>query len=407
MHRVLPLLQSALTAFVLVDASSSAPTYNRVLCANADNFFSYFTAYTGPDPTDGSVNYTDLAFAEEQRYVKTYFNPDLGKNVAYIGADHTSNAPNGRNSVRLSSNNTFSAGTLLVLDVAHVPVGWGQWSALWLLGTDGVWPASGEIDIFESVHNATSDTITLHTAPGCTVEMPPANVAGTLSQTDCNAGDGADGCSTAAPAYVSLRQDHIATAGTPLNQQGGAVFVTEWTTTGVSVWIFARAAVPAALNTLAPSTADFPPPVARFAGADCDFATAFRDMALIVNIDFCGDWAGKIWASSGAAAATGVSTCAEYVSDNPRAFAEAYFEIISLEVYSSGPAPGVNPAKRDVPPDRTASRAFSSPHQMLSAGGAAGLETGSNGLHAGSKIIVTLPAWVAMLCLAAAFARFL
>ncbi|QIX00598.1 hypothetical protein AMS68_006115 [Peltaster fructicola] len=313
---------------------NSSPHYQPVLQAFGADFLSHFTTFTGADPTHGFINYTDMAFAQEQGYVRANFNHDLNKSTAYIGMDDSTTAGIGRNSVRLSSKLNFTINSLFVMDVAHVPAAWGQWSSFWLLGQDGGWPYSGEIDIFESVHESTSNTITLHTGPGCTVTNDPAAAIGTLIETNCNAGNANNGCSTIAPSTIT--DNKVNTAGKAFNNQGGAVFVTEWTTSGIDIWMFSRQAVPGSLNAMVPDTTGWPKPVAHFSGSNCDFSKAFRQMQLIINIDACGDWAGQVWQSSGAAAATGINTCADYVKNHPEAFKEAYFEFLSLTVYTKG-----------------------------------------------------------------------
>lgn len=63
-----------------------------------------------------------------------------------FGADASNVAPNGRMSVRLTSNKSYQSG-LIILDVAHMPGGiCGSWPAFWTVGPD--WPNQGEIGEF-------------------------------------------------------------------------------------------------------------------------------------------------------------------------------------------------------------------------------------------------------------------
>ncbi|KAJ7911285.1 hypothetical protein B0H13DRAFT_2328503 [Mycena leptocephala] len=67
------------------------------------------------------------------------------------------------------------------------------------------------------------------------------------------------------------------------------------------------------------SAADFP-------NDSCDLA----DWALhniIINLTFCGDWAGAVYPDSGCP-----STCIDYVNQNPSAFTDAFFELNSINV---------------------------------------------------------------------------
>jgi len=167
------------TTYAQAPSNASAPSntstgthpYTLVADYSGSNFFDGFVTFTGADPTHGKVNYTDMAFAAKQGYLAYNFHEQDNVTRARIGVDSVEDAQaRGRNSVRLTSKKTFSAGTLLVADVNHIPVGPGLWPALWLLGTDATWPAHGEIDILEYVHDTPYNSMTLHTAPGCLID---------------------------------------------------------------------------------------------------------------------------------------------------------------------------------------------------------------------------------------------
>lgn len=69
----------------------------------------------------------------------------------------------------------------------------------------------------------------------------------------------------------------------------------------------------------------------------CDIASYFRPQELVLNIALCGDWAGQAstLASTGCAALTGTNTCySTYVMDSSN-YANAYFEIQYIKVYST------------------------------------------------------------------------
>jgi hypothetical protein len=295
-------------------SNTSSIPYTLVADYSGSSFYDGFVTFTGADPTHGLVNYTDMAFAAKQGYLAFNFHEQDNVTRARIGVDSVEDATAGRNSVRLTSKKTFSE-----------------------------WPGRGEIDFLEYVHDTPFNSMTLHTAPGCTVDNTTTSFGGQLQSANCNDGSGATGCSIHAPANSSSLGQTFASAGHAFNAQGGAVYVTEWTSAMIKIWAFSRSAVPASLNGENPSTADFPTPLAAFSGAGCDFEEAFKDMVLIINTDFCGDWAGKVWEASGAQKATGVSSCDAYVAQNPEKFTEAFWEIASIKVYADSKMPGVNP----------------------------------------------------------------
>lgn len=331
-------------------ANTTAPTsYTLVADYSGPDFFSHFDAFTGHDPTNGFVNYTDMSTAASLGLVgfavHNTTTPSSQSPHALITVDTTTpnvSAP-GRNSVRLSSKDTFNAGMLAVLDIHHMPTGYGTWPAAWFLGTGETWPAVGEIDVIENTHMGDFNAMTLHTAPGCKVANSSTSNSfiGELRDGDCNSGNAAMGCSTQAPKVSKAYSKQVASAGSAFNEQGGAIYVTEWTAQGIKIWAFNRGAVPASLNSYHPDTSGFPTPLASFAGEGCDFEGRFKDMSLIINTAFCGDWAGKTWVSSGAAAKTGVSTCEAYVAANPEGFTDAYWKIGGVKIYATGAQPGV------------------------------------------------------------------
>lgn len=105
---------------------------------SGNNFFSAFNFFTGGDPTHGFVQYVDQGTAQS-------------KNLAYVQngqvimkADNSTVTPNGRPSVRITSNAAYNHG-LFLLDVEHMPFGCGTWPAYWMVGSN--WPNNGEVDV--------------------------------------------------------------------------------------------------------------------------------------------------------------------------------------------------------------------------------------------------------------------
>lgn len=106
----------------------------------------------------------------------------------------------------------------------------------------------------------------------------------------------------------------------------------EWNSRFIKVWFFPRDAIPANALSDRPDPATWGTPTALFQG-DCNINEKFRDHRIVINTTFCGDWAGGVWGESGCQGRA--QTCEAFVADNPGAFADAYWRIRSLKVWSS------------------------------------------------------------------------
>ncbi|KAL4802665.1 concanavalin A-like lectin/glucanase domain-containing protein [Aspergillus unguis] len=283
-----------------------------------DVFFDKFTFFTEADPTHGLVDFVDRGTAESGGLIST------GSSV-HMGVDHTNVAPGGRQSVRLSSTQTYNNG-LFIIDLAHMPAGCGTWPAFWILGPD--WPNGGEIDIIENVNDATTNEMTLHTNEGCTIDS--SGFSGTLLTSNCdvNAAGQADN------AGCGIQHTDSNSYGAGFNAAGGGVYATQWTDEAISIWFFPRSSIPGDISSGNPDPSAWGTPAARFAGS-CDIPAHFSDMQIIFDITFCGDWAGNTWGSS---SCSSLGSCTDYVANNPGAFEEAYWDINSLRVYQDGAA---------------------------------------------------------------------
>ncbi|RDW84455.1 hypothetical protein BP6252_02045 [Coleophoma cylindrospora] len=286
------------------------------------NFFSEFDFFTAPDPTQGFVTYVSAAVANSSGiagYVAATPN-----NVVYLGVDHTTMNPSGgRSSVRVTSSKSYTKG-LFIADIAHMPASTcGLWPAFWTVGPN--WPASGEIDVIEGVNADTTDTITLHTASGCTMTNTGALSSSSLSNGDCNAGNAGTGC--------GFTTQDTQGYGSGFNTVGGGVYAMEWTSSAIQVFFFPRNAIPADITSGSPDPTSWSTPVARFSGSGCDIDSHFMNHNIVFDTTFCGQWAGQVWSSSSCASLA--SSCDAYVGANPSAFSEAYWAVNSVKVYQS------------------------------------------------------------------------
>ncbi|USP73106.1 nicotinate-nucleotide pyrophosphorylase [Curvularia clavata] len=348
----LPLLAAAETSL-----TTSNPQYTLTDNLTYDNFFSAFDFFSEPDPTHGFVRYQTLSSAISQQLIG--YMPDTRS--VYLGVDSTSKEADstGRASVRLESKKSWNHG-LLIADIRHMPASQcGVWPAFWLVSASKTWPEGGEIDILEGVNDDESSKITLHTSSGCTVDNSSvvtgngsdgaitSPFSGTMLTSDCDVNaEGQSknmGCSIQAPyqggdaQLVAGNTDpELPSYGTSFNSVSGGVYAMEWTADDIAVWLFPRDSdgfnkfFPHTNETMKePDPAAWGPPLARFGGKECDFEQRFKDLRVVFNTAFCGDWAGREWDKS-CREKTGVETCEEYVRDHPEAFSEAYWDISGL-----------------------------------------------------------------------------
>jgi len=312
---------AAMAAMLLVASFAATPAesaYTLKYNYAGYNFFDNFDFWTQNDPTHGYVNYVDRNTAQSQGLISA------GPHNCYIGADHNNVASGrGRSSVRLSSKATFSDG-LVIADLSHMPEGCGTWPAFWMVGPN--WPNGGEIDIIEGVNTNNADQTTLHTSQGCDMSGEDRSAfTGDMVSTNCwvnapNQGNN-QGCGI---------QNYAGSYGVPFNQAGGGVYATEfghgWP---IKVWFFPRNNIPADIQSGRPVPTNWGKPFAQFnIGNNCP-AGHFYDMQIIINLTFCGDWAGSVFSSS----CGQYGSCNNFVQYNPAQFGDAYWIFNSIKVY--------------------------------------------------------------------------
>jgi hypothetical protein len=345
--------------FALSSAHTDASTTGKYALTDDLSYASFFPAFnffSGPDPTNGFVQYQNVPSAVSRNLVGHLSDA----RSVFLGVDYTTKDPKGRASVRLESKKTWNHG-LLIADIAHMPHSeCGVWPAFWLLG-EQEWPVGGEIDILEGVNDYDSNAVTLHTSKGCKIDNATSPAMGSmngvdaaftghLATSDCDVAaqdqDKNVGCSIHAPESLSGTQSRstntktkAASYGTSFNAAAGGIYAMEWQSSHISVWFFPSSSptYTSLSNTTSPDPSTFGTPLAHFSGAGCDFAARFKDMRVIFDTTFCGEWAGKEWDKS-CAKKTGVATCDAYVRDHPKKFEEAYWEVRGLRWFQKGKA---------------------------------------------------------------------
>ncbi|TCD62347.1 hypothetical protein EIP91_007045 [Steccherinum ochraceum] len=299
-----------------VAAASVAPTALAATYSLSDNhvgsdFLSSFVHEAIADPTHGRVNYVDQATAIAQNL--TY----ASGNTLILRADSKATldpSGPGRNSVRIRSQKTYTT-HVTVFDIAHMPEGCGTWPAAWETAETG-WPDLGEVDI-------SPNAMTLHTNANCNMPASRAQTGNPTSNVCDIVASGNTGCGVQSTTPNSF--------GPPFNAIGGGFYAMERTNSFIKVWFWQRSdgSTPGDLKGGASSinTDAWGTPNALFPNTDCDLASHFGPNNIIIDLTFCGDWAGIPSIFNGAG-------CAAFVNQNPSAFANAFWQINAVRVYT-------------------------------------------------------------------------
>ncbi|KIK98984.1 glycoside hydrolase family 16 protein [Paxillus rubicundulus Ve08.2h10] len=302
--------------------SISATQYSLTKEYYGSTFFDDWTFYNYYDNlTNGDAIFVSAqtAFADNLAYV------DSTTSHAFIKVDNTTTVAynDKRNTVRITSNDSFAVGSVWVTDLYHVPYGCSVWPAWWSQAIQ--WPQGGEIDTFEGVNLQTNNQMSLHTEPGCT-QVSPNETSTLVTSTNCAYDANSNqGCIVQDPSTTSF--------GAGFAGPGGGAYVTEFATTGISIWFFERSQIPSTLanNESIIDTATFGTPVGNWPSTGCNVQEFFQPQQLIFDITLCGDFAGN--------AAIFNQTCSgvcynDYVIGSPSNYNNAYFEIGYVRVFS-------------------------------------------------------------------------
>ncbi|KAL8740361.1 MAG: hypothetical protein Q9190_006929 [Brigantiaea leucoxantha] len=330
----LAFLNGALAQYRLVD------TYNST------NFFQSFNFFDQKDPTNGFVQYKDMKSAAASGLIgiNNAAGGDNSQPTIYMGVDYKTKDPQGRASVRVTSQKTYTHG-LFITDLVHMPGSsenqggeCGVWPAHWLLAEGVTWPTNGEIDILEGANDQISNQMTLHTTPGCSIQQQGFDGQMVTPNCDINA----PGQDKNAGCAIRHAMSDSASYGAGFNAVGGGVYATEWTSQAIRIWHFPRDMISNDIKTGKPNPAGWGTPVAKFAGG-CNIDQHFQNHNIIFDTTFCGDWAGDAWTSSPSCKSK-AATCQAFVQENPEKFEESYWLVKSVKVYEMGG--GASPVRR-------------------------------------------------------------
>lgn len=310
--------------FALVASAATAQELKYVLTHHirGKGFLDHFDFFSDSDPTHGFVKYVDQATAQNTGLVGVDSN-----NVFYLKADSDNVTPEGRPSVRIVSKDSWSKSGLFIADFAAMPEPvCGTWPAYWFVGPD--WPNGGEIDVIEGVSEETNNAITLHTADGCMLSHDGQYYDSLVKTTNCY---------IQAPGQASNQGCNVGMGdrrgyGNAFNAAGGGIYVVDWTEQEIKVWFFSREdKLPQDILDGTPNPSSWGKPNMHVDSSTCDIPRFFRDLQIVINLTFCGDWAGSVWPYG--SCQSKASSCSDFVANNPSAFRNAQWKLNLIQVY--------------------------------------------------------------------------
>ncbi|EJU02508.1 hypothetical protein DACRYDRAFT_22129 [Dacryopinax primogenitus] len=296
-----------------------------------DNNWSYYGSWD--NLTLGDVNFVTQAVATAEPEL-TYVNA-AGNAIVRVDNISTVAQPNKRNTVRISSVETYGLGSLWVMDALHLPYGCSVWPAFWSQATK--WPEGAEIDTMEQINMASSNQMALHTQDGC-MASSSANMTGTVTDPDCGTDlpTKTQGCTVTEP--------NTASYGAAFAAGGGGVYATLLVESGTYIWFFPRGSIPSDLDISNPNTFpnpdNWPTPSAAYLSSTCPTSMFLEPQHIIIDITLCGAWAGVPQTLDatcpGVPANAPSSYCyTTYVAGDGSNYAQAYFEIQYVRVWSN------------------------------------------------------------------------
>ncbi|RDB20074.1 putative glycosidase C21B10.07 [Hypsizygus marmoreus] len=290
--------------------------------------------------TWGNVTYLDQTLATEHRLA--YVNAAGNAIVKVDNSTTIAAAPLvNRESIRLTTKDSYGVGTLWIIDAVHIPYGCSVWPAFWTLGVGKEWPNAGEIDIIEAINLMDNNQMALHSTKGCFQSPNPVQSGATLA-TDCSLDRGC---------IVAERKPNSFGAG--FAQAGGGVFAVQMDITGVFMWFWPRQEVPDSIKTATSQSsldiATFGVPSSAYPALGCNITEFFGPQQLVLLTTLCGVWAG----TSRSFGATCSGRCVDQVIGPGTNFDTAYWEVPYIRTYIAEglPRPELSSSTTPTPTD--------------------------------------------------------
>lgn len=311
-----------LAAAVLSIVPSAHAVYNLVQTWEGQSFFDGWEFYGNYDNlTNGDAIWVNQSVATSSNLAYVDSN---GK--AILKVDNTTNVPYNykRNTVRISTTNSFPIGSVFLLDALHLPYGCSVWPAFWTMGLN--WPIGGEIDIVETVNLMTQNQMAVHAESGCT-KANNSQQTGINSSANCTAGPG-----------CTVLETNTNSVGAAFASASGGVWATQFDVSGIYIWFWNRANLPSNLQNPGSTidTSGWGTPSAAYPSTTCNTSSYFTAQKLVLDITLCGDWAGvpSVYNATCSGGTTGVCYTDNVIGAGSPRYDNAYFQINYVRVYT-------------------------------------------------------------------------
>ncbi|GAA5979823.1 hypothetical protein JCM5350_002060 [Sporobolomyces pararoseus] len=271
------------------------------------------------DESNGFVNYVEAEEAADLELTS------FSNSTVTLSMDRASKLSENeaRDSVRLSSKEVIQPGSLLVIDLNHIPTGCFVFPSIYLHRANASFPLGTEIDLLDGSSSRDFNQYSVRPPSSCSLSSQVANPEGETNSTACKLGSS---CSIAGKPTSSAET---------MNREGGGVIALQLASDRISLWQWSRSQIPLDVANGSPRSEKWSSPTALWTSTRCDISNTFRDLRLAFDITTCGDWRGKQSLSyeNHGSCSSKYPTCEAAVRDSAN-FSEAFFEINSVKVYS-------------------------------------------------------------------------
>ncbi|KAF8975443.1 hypothetical protein BDQ17DRAFT_1184773, partial [Cyathus striatus] len=314
-------LLELISTFSLLTCQVSSVMYELLKDYSGNNFFDDWDFFNGYDSTTAGGETYDYAKSAASMGLAVI---DTKTKHALIKVDSETDVPyDGRRlSVKITTKATYDMGSLWIADIFHAPFGCGVWPTFWSSAQNQ--SEGGAITTFEGVNKQDFSYMALHTKEGCStgnLTVDPDHSSYFFS-TNCD--DPLFGCATTT--------NGPSLGGASFNLYNGGIFVTEYASSGISIWFFPHDNYPFPSNSSQIDTTILGVPTATWPASTCGpdgFTNTFQPQSIIINISLCGNLGNALYNET-----CGFGNCfTDCVVRNGSNFAEAYYEIGSVRVF--------------------------------------------------------------------------